>query len=49
MKVIFLICAVIVALAACKKEDSIYSTKRAADNLAPIPASAFALNKKSGN
>lgn len=46
MKAILLMCAVIVALAACKKEDSIYSTKRAADNLAPMPASAFSLNKK---
>jgi hypothetical protein len=49
MKAILLMCAVTLALAACKKEDSVYSTKRASDNLAPVPASAFGLKMKSGN
>jgi hypothetical protein len=40
-----LICAAIVALVACKKDDDVSKKARAQDNLAPVPASQFRWNK----
>jgi hypothetical protein len=40
-----LICAAIMALVACKKDDDVSKKARAQDNLAPMSASQFRGNK----
>jgi hypothetical protein len=44
MRALF-VCAVILALVACKKDDDVSKKARAQDNLAPMSASQFRRNK----
>ncbi|CAE6854017.1 hypothetical protein R75465_07316 [Paraburkholderia aspalathi] len=40
-----LICAAIMALVACNKDDDVSKKTRGQDNLVPVPASQFRWNK----